>query len=93
METFLSNMSPRLQCNLYRPLRLPALLVGDGRLGGISSTLAAYEMLSLRGYDVAAVALIEPPGGPNTPAIKASLPSSGGHDTPVFQLPRCRAPQ
>lgn len=38
-----------------RPLRLPAILVGDGRLGGISGTISAYESLKLRGYDVVAV--------------------------------------
>ncbi|CAF1698632.1 unnamed protein product [Brassica napus] len=47
--------SGSLQCDLYRPLRLPGVLVGDGRLGGISGTIAAYESLKLRGYDVAAV--------------------------------------
>lgn len=39
----------------FRPFRLPGILVGDGRLGGISGTIAAYESLKLRGYDVAAV--------------------------------------
>ncbi|XP_052200425.1 bifunctional dethiobiotin synthetase/7,8-diamino-pelargonic acid aminotransferase, mitochondrial [Diospyros lotus] len=47
--------SGSLQCDLYRPFRLPAILVGDGRLGGISSTISAYESLTLRGYDVVAV--------------------------------------
>ncbi|XP_013733073.1 bifunctional dethiobiotin synthetase/7,8-diamino-pelargonic acid aminotransferase, mitochondrial [Brassica napus] len=47
--------SGSLQCDLYRPLRLPGVLVGDGKLGGISGTIAAYESLKLRGYDVAAV--------------------------------------
>ncbi|KAK3041120.1 hypothetical protein RJ639_027572 [Escallonia herrerae] len=37
------------------PFRLPAILVGDGRLGGISGTISAYESLRLRGYDVAAI--------------------------------------
>uniref|UniRef100_K3YL59 Bifunctional dethiobiotin synthetase/7,8-diamino-pelargonic acid aminotransferase, mitochondrial n=1 Tax=Setaria italica TaxID=4555 RepID=K3YL59_SETIT len=49
--------SGTLQCDLYRPFRLPAILVGDGRLGGISSTLSAYETLLLRGYDVSTVIL------------------------------------
>ncbi|KAL3503059.1 hypothetical protein ACH5RR_037508, partial [Cinchona calisaya] len=40
---------------VYRPFRLPAILVGDGRLGGISGTISAYESLKLRGYDVVAV--------------------------------------
>lgn len=37
------------------PFRLPSILVGDGRLGGISGTISAYESLKLRGYDIAAV--------------------------------------
>ncbi|KAK1290895.1 hypothetical protein QJS10_CPB18g00222 [Acorus calamus] len=49
--------SGTLQCDLYRPFRLPAVLVGDGRLGGISGTISAYESLKLRGYDVVAVIL------------------------------------
>jgi dethiobiotin synthetase/adenosylmethionine--8-amino-7-oxononanoate aminotransferase len=36
----------------YRSLFLPAILVGDSRLGGISSTISAYESLLLRGYIV-----------------------------------------
>jgi len=41
--------------SVIRPFRLPGILVGDGRLGGISGTIAAYESLKLRGYDIAAV--------------------------------------
>ncbi|QSS57847.1 onanonoxo-7-onima-8-eninoihtemlysoneda [Histoplasma capsulatum var. duboisii H88] len=48
-----------LQSDLYRPLRLPVILVADSRLGGISSSIAAFESLSLRGYDVHAVAVLE----------------------------------
>lgn len=40
------------QADLFRPLRLPALLVGDFHLGGIGSTISAYESLRLRGYDI-----------------------------------------
>ncbi|KAG9455961.1 hypothetical protein H6P81_000469 [Aristolochia fimbriata] len=46
-----------LQCDLYRPFRFPAILVGDGRLGGISGTISAYETLKLRGYDIVAIIL------------------------------------
>ncbi|KAL4564280.1 hypothetical protein LXL04_028340 [Taraxacum kok-saghyz] len=46
-----------LQCDLYRPFRLPSILVGDGRLGGISGTISAYESLTIRGYDVVAIVL------------------------------------
>lgn len=47
------------QCDLLRPLRLPCVLVGDARLGGISATLSAYESLVLRGYDVDALLLMD----------------------------------
>ncbi|KAL3537531.1 hypothetical protein ACH5RR_000897 [Cinchona calisaya] len=45
----------RRKCSVERLFRLPAILVGDGRLGGISGTISAYESLKLRGYDVVAV--------------------------------------
>jgi dethiobiotin synthetase/adenosylmethionine--8-amino-7-oxononanoate aminotransferase len=34
--------SGTLQCDLFAPLQLPAILVGDGGLGGISATICAY---------------------------------------------------
>lgn len=40
---------------VHRPFRLPGILVGDGRLGGISGTISAYESLKLRGYDIVAI--------------------------------------
>jgi bifunctional dethiobiotin synthetase / adenosylmethionine---8-amino-7-oxononanoate aminotransferase len=40
------------QADLYRPLRLPVILVGDYHLGGIGTTTSVYEALRLRGYDV-----------------------------------------
>ena len=43
------------QADLFRPLRLPSVLVGDHRLGGIASTISAAESLILRGYDLDAV--------------------------------------
>ncbi|KAK7926760.1 Bifunctional dethiobiotin synthetase/7 8-diamino-pelargonic acid aminotransferase [Apiospora marii] len=47
------------QAELYRPLRCPVILVGDAKLGGISTTISAFEALTLRGYDVEAVLLFE----------------------------------
>ncbi|OBT58392.1 hypothetical protein VE04_00766 [Pseudogymnoascus sp. 24MN13] len=47
------------QADLYRPLRLPVLLVGDHRLGGISSSISAFESLHIRGYDLNSVLLFE----------------------------------
>lgn len=48
-----------VQADLYRPLRLPALLVGDHRLGGIGTTISSWESLHVRGYDVNSVLLFE----------------------------------
>lgn len=45
------------QADVYRPLRLPAFLVGDHRLGGIGATISAWESLHIRGYDVQSVGL------------------------------------
>ncbi|BEI85419.1 hypothetical protein CcaverHIS002_0508200 [Cutaneotrichosporon cavernicola] len=46
---------PHTQASSLRSLRLPSVLVASPHLGGISTTLASYESLLLRGYDVAAV--------------------------------------
>ncbi|KAG6366552.1 hypothetical protein INS49_000730 [Diaporthe citri] len=47
------------QADLYRPLRLPAILIGDPKLGGISATISSFESLRLRGYDVESVLILE----------------------------------
>jgi dethiobiotin synthetase/adenosylmethionine--8-amino-7-oxononanoate aminotransferase len=72
-----------------RPLRLPALLAGDGRLGGVSATLCALEALRARGYEVPAVALLEPPGGGDALGNAAELRRLVGAGTAVFSLPPC----
>lgn len=43
------------QADIFRPMRIPVILVSDSRLGGIASTIAAAESLTLRGYDIDAV--------------------------------------
>ncbi|KAI9320392.1 hypothetical protein BX666DRAFT_2080705 [Dichotomocladium elegans] len=50
-------MSGTPQADFYRPLRLPSVLVGDSNLGGISSTMASYESLLIRGYEIPALLL------------------------------------
>ncbi|KAK4235543.1 hypothetical protein C8A03DRAFT_17732 [Achaetomium macrosporum] len=45
------------QADLYMSLRLPVILVGDSKLGGISQTVSAFESLKIRGYDVETVLL------------------------------------
>ncbi|KAJ1307604.1 hypothetical protein OPQ81_001699 [Rhizoctonia solani] len=41
-----------LQADAYRPLLLPTVLIADPRLGGISSTISAYESMIMRGYTI-----------------------------------------
>ena len=50
-------LSGTTQLDSYRPLFLPTILIGDSRLGGISSTISAFESLSLRGYILDAILL------------------------------------
>lgn len=47
--------SKSLQADIYRPLRLPSLLIADPKLGGISSTISSFESLKMRGYDVTSI--------------------------------------
>ncbi|ROW09579.1 hypothetical protein VMCG_02515 [Cytospora schulzeri] len=51
--------SGTLQADLYRPLRVPAILIGDPGPDGISSTINAFESLRLRGYDVECVLMFQ----------------------------------
>ena len=73
-----------MQCDLWRPLRLPGILVGDGRLGGISTTIAAYECLRMRGYDIPAIVLTDN-GLQNWKYLEGCMPSN----TFVLSLPEC----
>ncbi|KAF9790918.1 onanonoxo-7-onima-8-eninoihtemlysoneda [Thelephora terrestris] len=50
-------LSGSTQLDAYRPLFFPTILIGDSKLGGISSTISAYESLLLRGYTVDALLL------------------------------------
>ncbi|TYZ65966.1 hypothetical protein PybrP1_010962 [[Pythium] brassicae (nom. inval.)] len=75
--------SMRFQADVYRGLRLPVVLVGDGKLGGISSTMSALESLLLRGYDVAALCLIEQEQLGNAEALAPRLSELG---IPMFML-------
>lgn len=47
------------QADLYSPLQIPAVFVGDGKLGGISVSLSTLEALWNRGYRVDAVVFID----------------------------------
>ncbi|KPV73800.1 uncharacterized protein RHOBADRAFT_37661 [Rhodotorula graminis WP1] len=48
-------LSGTSQLDAFRPLLPPTILVASAELGGISTTISAYESLLLRGYDVDAV--------------------------------------
>ncbi|KAF8896527.1 onanonoxo-7-onima-8-eninoihtemlysoneda [Infundibulicybe gibba] len=50
-------LSGTTQVDAYRPLFLPTILIGDSKLGGISTTLSSYESLLLRGYIIDAIVL------------------------------------
>lgn len=71
------------QADGYRPLRFPVVLVGDGALGGISTTLTCYESLLLRGYDIPIIASIDQ-GYPNWEAWKKVVHEK---DTFIVTLP------
>ncbi|KAK4049252.1 hypothetical protein OIO90_005541 [Microbotryomycetes sp. JL221] len=45
-------LSGTSQLDAYRPLLPPTILVASHELGGISTTISAYESLVMRGYDV-----------------------------------------
>lgn len=75
--------SGRLACDAFRPLRLPAVLVADGRLGGVSTSLTSVDALTLRGYDIAAVLLMDQGLG-NGRTLREHL---GRRGIPVLALP------
>lgn len=83
------------QCDILRPMRLPAVLVGDHRLGGISATISAYESLLLRGYDVEAVVLMSDDRLGNAAAISQHFERAAhqlGRTTNIVSLPLCLPP-
>lgn len=67
--------------DLYRPLRLPVVLVADSNLGGISTTMSAYESLRLHGFDVAAIVGFRASWG-NLPYLASKIPA-----IPILQIP------
>ncbi|KAF1792386.1 P-loop containing nucleoside triphosphate hydrolase [Phytophthora cactorum] len=69
--------------DVYRGMRLPVVLVGDGKLGGISTTMSAIETLLIRGYDVAAICLIEQDGLDNKAALEPRTSELG---IPIFTM-------
>eukprot|EP00208_Stichococcus_sp_RCC1054_P000920 CAMPEP_0206139432 /NCGR_PEP_ID=MMETSP1473-20131121/6079_1 /ASSEMBLY_ACC=CAM_ASM_001109 /TAXON_ID=1461547 /ORGANISM="Stichococcus sp, Strain RCC1054" /LENGTH=768 /DNA_ID=CAMNT_0053533229 /DNA_START=85 /DNA_END=2388 /DNA_ORIENTATION=- len=85
--------SGTLQCDLLRGARLPAVLVGDGRLGGISATIAAFEVLRSRGYDVPAVLLMDYGGGARAALYRHLSDRVGAPPVEVVSFPVCPPPE
>ncbi|ETN38809.1 dethiobiotin synthase [Cyphellophora europaea CBS 101466] len=76
--------SGSLQADLYRPLRLPTLLIGDHKLGGIATTISAFESLHLRGYDVDSLLLFDDPQWGNFAYLQDHFAK---HDVQAVALP------
>ncbi|KAK5637393.1 hypothetical protein RRF57_013105 [Xylaria bambusicola] len=74
------------QADLYAALRCPVVLVGDWKLGGISSTVSAFECLRIRGYDVEGIVLFEDEKYGNSDYLKEYFKEHYG--IPVMALPR-----
>jgi bifunctional dethiobiotin synthetase / adenosylmethionine---8-amino-7-oxononanoate aminotransferase len=62
------------------------LLIGDSRLGGISSTISAFESLYVRGYDVQSVVLFEDSKWGNYPYLRKHF-TQHGIDTFAIPMP------
>lgn len=76
--------SGSVQADVYRPLRLPVVLVGDAKLGGVATTISAFESLHLRGYDVQSVLLFDMPRWGNADYLKNYFSQ---HDIVTLSLP------
>ncbi|KAJ1337079.1 hypothetical protein BSLG_006839 [Batrachochytrium salamandrivorans] len=77
------SMSGSLQSDVYRTFRFPIVLIGDSQLGGISTTLTAYESLRMRGYDIPCVVMLDNPRYKNQDIIQKHLDK----ETAVFVIP------
>lgn len=76
--------SGSVQADVYRPLRLPTVLVGDPYLGGIATTISAFESLHLRGFDVESLLLFDVPKWGNAEYLSNYLSQ---HGVRTFTLP------
>ena len=84
--------SGTLQADLYRPLRMPLIFVADWHLGGISTSISAYESLKMRGYDIEGITVLRDTyyrnfeyfqqyfGDRNIPVLTAPHPPERGGD-------------
>jgi dethiobiotin synthetase/adenosylmethionine--8-amino-7-oxononanoate aminotransferase len=75
------------QLDSYRPLLLPTILIGDAKLGGISSTISAFESLLVRGYTIDAVLLFRDEYYRNWEYLKAYFDERGIYFSAVDSPP------
>ncbi|KAI0399862.1 bifunctional dethiobiotin synthetase/adenosylmethionine-8-amino-7-oxononanoate aminotransferase [Xylaria palmicola] len=75
------------QADLYAGLRSPVVLVGDWKLGGISSTISAFESLRIRGYDVEGIVLFEAPYYGNSDYLKEYFGQQYGINVTALPMP------
>lgn len=76
--------SGTLQADLYRPLRLPLIFIADWHLGGISTSISAYESLKIRGYDIEGIAVMRDSYYKNFEYFKQYF---GERNIPVLTVP------
>ncbi|KAI5921518.1 bifunctional dethiobiotin synthetase/adenosylmethionine-8-amino-7-oxononanoate aminotransferase [Camillea tinctor] len=74
------------QADIYAPLRVPVILIGDSKLGGISQTIAAFESLKLRGYNIQTVLLFQEAQYENYRYLTDHF--CGEHGIPVTTVPQ-----
>ncbi|KAF9223615.1 onanonoxo-7-onima-8-eninoihtemlysoneda [Gyrodon lividus] len=80
-------LSGTTQLDSYRPLFLPTVLIGDSKLGGISSTISSYESLLLRGYIVDAILLFRDQYYRNHEYLSSYFAERGVHVTSLDPPP------
>ncbi|KAI0411892.1 bifunctional dethiobiotin synthetase/adenosylmethionine-8-amino-7-oxononanoate aminotransferase [Xylaria grammica] len=75
------------QADLYAALRCPVVLVGDWKLGGISSTISAFESLKIRGYDVEGIVVFEDDKYGNSDYLKDYFTQRYGLSVTALPMP------
>ncbi|TGJ82804.1 hypothetical protein E0Z10_g5953 [Xylaria hypoxylon] len=78
------------QADLYAALRCPVVLVGDWKLGGISSTISAFESLKIRGYDVESIVLFDDAKYGNADYLKDYFKQRHGLSVTALPMPPLR---
>lgn len=80
-------LSGSSQLDAFRPLLPPTLLIASHQLGGISTTISAYESLLIRGYDVDSVLIFREDYYSNFEYLSSWFAERGIHVGVVEQPP------